>query len=397
VNFLKNLDVLIVSTAFGENTAAYRRLSYFARYLRSKGLRVSCIGFIGISSFGIIKPSRECYSVPFFISTYHILGLILNAFLSLLVATMILILRPKIVILSVPEVHPVIATYLGCVLTKSKLIIDIRDPEEVIIIHKYRQGFSGLIARIFKEVHYSIYRRASAITGVTRTLVSTLANMIRRTVHLVPNGADLEIFKPIDKVKARGILGLDQDYFLIVYIGSLTTRGYYDVLPVLKAIRKVRERTKINTKLVVAGPIFYDSEKIVEEFRDVLCYMGILDVKDIITLLSACDVGIVPRIKDPIYNYSIPIKFYEYVATGLPVIAVANKESELAKIVEENKLGFICEPEDKVCLENTIIALATDNSLLNELKKNVLAFRRLIDRRIGAEGLYRLIKELLQE
>ena len=166
--------------------------------------------------------------------------------------------------------------------------------------------------------------------------------------------------------------------------------------PVLKAIRKTRERANIDIKLVAAGPMHY-SEKIIKEFKDVLHYMGVLNVNGVVALLSACDVGIIPRVKDPIYNYSIPVKFYEYIAAGLPVIATVNKESELAKIVKENKLGFVCEPEDQACLENAIVALVTNKSLLNDLKKNVFAFRKLIDRRIGAERLYKLVKELLQE
>jgi len=111
--------------------------------------------------------------------------------------------------------------------------------------------------------------------------------------------------------------------------------------------------------------------------------------------LSACDIGIIPRVEDPVYDYAVPAKFYEYIAMGLPLIVIANKESELAKIVEENKLGFVCESEDWTCLETSILILANNRNLLNELKRNTLVFRKYINRRVGAERLYRLIKELL--
>jgi len=389
---LKNTDVLILSTAFEENTTGYRRLTYFTKYLRLRGLQVSCMGFWGITKFGIIKPSRECYRLPLFVLTRHaLLNLILNIILSLLETIVILILRPRIVILSVPEAYPVIATYLGCLLAKSRIIIDVRDPQEELIAYKYRQGFLGLIAKIFKKINYSIYKRVDAVTTVTKTLARMLVKEIRRPIHLVPNGADLEFFVPISKRRARELLGLNQDSFLVAYIGALTIRGhYYNVLPVLKAIRKARERVNIDIKLVAAGPMYY-SEKIIEEFKDVLHYMGVLNLNSVVALLSACDVGIIPRIKDPIYDYAISVKMYEYIATGLPVIAIASKESELAKMLKENKLGFICEPEDQAYLENLIVALATDKNLLNKLRKNVFVFRKFIDRRIGAERLFRLL------
>ena len=387
--------MLVICTNWNEKEAAQRRLSYFVKYLRTKNLRVFCIGFLQLSKFGIVKPSRECYGLPLIISTRHIIGLLLNTALSLFITIIILISHPRIVVLSVPGTYPIIATYLGCLLTKSKLIIDFRDPQEEIITYTYKKGFTGLIAKIYKRINHSIYRRADAIVGVTKTLVTMLANAIRRPIYIIPNGADLEVFIPVNKKEARRTLGLNKDSFLIAYIGSLIIREYYNVIPILTTIKKLRKNSSIDVELVVAGSIHdRDAEKIIERFKDMLRYMGVLDVKGVVMLLSACDLGIIPRIKDPIYDYAIPAKLYEYIATGLPVIVMANKESELAKMVKENKLGFVCESEDQVCLENSIMTLATNRRLLDELRRNVLAFRNNIDRRIGAERLYRLINEL---
>ena len=399
-----NPDVFVVCTHLRENEAAYRRVSYFVKYFRLRGLRVFCVGFLRFSEHGVARPSSECYGFPLFVSTQHIANsllkavlLLLNTVLSLTLAIIILVFRPRIVLLSVPGTQPVIATYLGCLLAKSKLIIDVRDPKEEIIAHTYKKGLPSLVAKIYKRINYSIYRRANAIVGVTRTLITMLANAIRRSVYLAPNGADLEIFKPIDRKEARRTLGLNQNSFLIAYIGDLTIRGYYNVLPVLTAIKKVREKTGIDVELVVAGPVYgREAESVIEGFKDVLRYMGVFNAKGVVTLLSACDVGVIPRIKDPVFDYAIPAKVYEYIATGLPVIVTANRESELAKIVNENKLGLVCEPGDQVCLENAITTLATNKDLLDELRRNVLAFRSRVDRRIGAERLYRLINELLE-
>jgi len=301
------------------------------------------------------------------------------------------------VILSIPDASLVVATYLGCLLIGSKLIIDIRDPQEEIIAHKYKQGLSSLIAKIFRQINYSIYRRADVVTGVTRTLVTMLANATSKFIHLVPNGADLKIFVPINKGEARETLGLSQDSFLIAYVGGLVAYEQYDVLPILTAIKRAKESSDINVRLTAAGPISNENDRrIIEKFKDVVSYMGVLDTKGVLTLLSACDVGVIPRVGDPIYDYALPVKFYEYIAMGLPVIAITNRKSELAKIVEDNKLGLVCKPGDQLCLENAIMTLATDKSLLGELKRNVFAFRKNIDRSIGAERLYGLINKLLQ-
>jgi len=391
--------ILIVCTYFGRFGAAYRRLDYFIKYLRSKQLKVCCASSVHITSLGLVKPSRECYGIPFVVSTRnYATNLLVNTILSFVMTLVILILRPKVVIVSIPDSYLVTANYLGCVLTRSRLIIDVRDPQEEIMVYIYRKGFSHLIARLLRRINYSIYRRAYAVIGVTRTLITMLAREIRKPIHYVPNGADLEVFKPISREEARKKLGFNQDSLLIAFVGHLFSYGYYNVLPVLATIRRSRKKLGINIKLVVAGSIYDEGVKrTIESFKDVLEYVGVLDTEKLVTLMSACDIGIIPRVGDLIYNYAIPVKFYEYVATGLPSIVIAYKESELAKVVEENKLGFVCEPEDQACLENSILTLANNRSILNELKRNVLVFRRYIDRRIGAERLYRLIKELLQE
>jgi len=395
---MRSRDVLVVCTYLRETEAAYRRLSYFIKYLRSRMLEVSCTGFLQRFRSGIIRPSRQCYSLPIlFFTRDHITNLLINSLFSMFVAIVILFLRPKVVILSIPDSYPVLATYLGCKLVRSKLIIDIRDPQEELMVYRYKKCFSGFIAKIYRQINYSIYRRSNAVLGATEKLVGTIAKEIGNIVYLIPNGADLNIFKPLDKEEARLRLGLSQETLFIGYVGGLSLYGYYNILPILAAIRKVRRELGIGIKLVAAGPIYDDSmRRIIEGFRDEFVYLGVLDTKGVITLLSACDLGVIPRIGDPIYDYAIPVKFYEYVATGLPIIVIARKRSELAEVVEKNKLGIICEPQDHICLEKAIETLAMNGGLIDGLRKNVLAFKKYVDRKIGAERLFKLISELMQ-
>ena len=392
---MKSSDVLIICTQLGEATAPYRRLSYFIKYLKSRKLEVSCIGFLQLSRSGIIKPSRECYKLPIFFSTLNpFIELLINPIFLMSVAVVILFLRPKIVILSSPDSCSVVATYLGCKLVRSKLIIDIRDPQEELMVYRYRKVFLGLIVKIYRQINYSIYRRSDGVLGVTEKLVRTIAKEISRSVYLVPNGADLSIFKPLDKKEARLKLGLSQGSLFIGYVGKFSSYGYYNILPILVAIRKIRRKLGIDVKLVAAGPIYI--KRIAEDFRDEFKYLGVLDTKGVVTLLSACDLGIIPRIGDLIYDYAIPVKFYEYVATGLPIIVIARKRSELAEVVEKNKLGIVCEPGDHICLEEAIETLAMNRGLIDELRKNVLTFRKRIDREFGAKRLFELIIGLMQ-
>jgi glycosyltransferase involved in cell wall biosynthesis len=168
-------------------------------------------------------------------------------------------------------------------------------------------------------------------------------------------------------------------------------------LPVLIAIRRIRRELGTDIRFVVAGPILDEGiKRIIDYFRDEFIYMGVLDTSNVVTLLSACDIGVIPRIGDPIYDYAIPVKFYEYIATGLPVLAIVSRGSELARIVEKHRLGFVCEPGDHECLESVITTFAINKAVLDEYKKNVIVFRKHVDRKIGAKRLYELISKFLR-
>jgi hypothetical protein len=392
------IEVLFICSNWNEAQAPYRRLKYFIEYLRSKGLSASCGGFIQFTVYGFKKLPRGCYPLSVaFSSRFTLLNLVINTILSFFAIILIIMLRPKIIVVSVPDVYTVLPCYVAASLVDAKFIVDVRDPQEIIMVQHYGKGLSSLIAKIYRKVDYHIYKKADIIIGVTRTLIVTLARELGRTIYLSPNGADLTIFKPLDKEEARLKLGLSQESLLIGYVGGLSSYGYYNILPILTSIRKARRELGIDIKLVVAGSIYDEGiKRIVEGFRDESVYLGVLDTKGVITLLSACDLGVIPRIGDPIYDYAIPVKFYEYIATGLPVLAIVSRGSELARIVEKHRLGFVCEPGDRECLESVITTFAINKAVLDEYKKNVIVFRKHVDRKIGAKRLYELISKFLR-
>jgi hypothetical protein len=394
---LNNVDTLFICSHLGRTEAAYRRIEYFMEYLRARGVRVGCIGVAHITRHGITKPSEECYSALLAISSRSLAVLPINFLLSFLLILLILILRPRIIIISIPDSYLVLASYIGGALTRAKIVIDIRDPQEEIMSSTYRKGLSGFIAKVYKYINYAVYRRAHIITGVTRTLVTIMARELHKPVYLIPNGAYLNVFKPLNKEEARQKLGLSQESLLIGFIGRLSSYGYYNVLPVLIAIRRIRRELGTDIRFVVAGPILDEGiKRIIGYFRDEFIYMGVLDTSNVVTLLSACDIGVIPRIGDPIYDYAIPVKFYEYIATGLPVLAIVSRGSELARIVKKHRLGFVCEPGDHECLESVITTFAINKAVLDEYKKNVIVFRKHVDRKIGAKRLYELISMFLR-
>jgi len=111
-------------------------------------------------------------------------------------------LKPRIIVLSVPDYYPLIPIYLASKLIGAKLVIDFRDPQEEVCIHS--SILCGkldklVVKKIIRRVNHAIYRRADAIVTVTETARKILEDALGVRVLVASNGADLEIFKPVDK------------------------------------------------------------------------------------------------------------------------------------------------------------------------------------------------------
>jgi glycosyltransferase involved in cell wall biosynthesis len=67
-------------------------------------------------------------------------------------------------------------------------------------------------------------------------------------------------------------------------------------------------------------------------------FLPFLPYEDVPYTLSAGDVLLVPLDKEKTH-LSVPSKLYSYISTGRPILALADRTSEVARIVEEAECG----------------------------------------------------------
>ncbi|PUA31925.1 MAG: hypothetical protein B7O98_08020 [Zestosphaera tikiterensis] len=399
-----SIDILIVSTYSSKTSAAFRRITFFKSFLCKKSFSVECLMLPLLSIRGVKKPSNLCISssVPIIATKSILLSSILNMFLSFSIVPYFLILKPRVVVLSVPMYYPLIPVYLASKLCKAKIIVDMRDPWEEVCVHssaicnKYDRI---AVKHVVRKINYAIYRRANVMIAVTKALGAILEKIFNRKVFIVANGADLETFKPIDKEEARRYFQLKENDFIIVYMGTVGT--YYRLTEVLNVLKNLKRKLaqKITVKLLVAGTIVDSLHK--SFFKAIsdpdIIYLGELHLDKLKIILSASDAGLIPRIEDPIFDYAIPAKFYEYIAMGLPVLALCRKESELARLIIKNGLGLVCEAPDVQCIEEALTTLAINHNIYVKLKENAIRYRKYVDRKIGGEILSAIVRRLMQQ
>jgi len=387
--------------------APWRRIEYLASFLSERGMRVDVIGALQLcrSLKSIFKYARGIAYTNFKIFNIQlridipnwIVGIfnLLGAFPILVIS---LVKRPGIILVSLPHIEPLPLAYIVAKLLKSKLIVDLRDPLEY--WSQWTKGLTRVFYSFLVTLNYALMRKADLTLAVTPGLVRMLAKRGVRA-HLVENGADTRVFQPYYSYETREKLGLNSDEVVLVFNGRLG--NYYDITPLLYAIAKLPSEVKRKARLLLIGGFwdpayarkFLDTVRKLRLQSSVKVLKPVQDARTLTEILSAANVGVIARVTSELFDPAIPAKFYEYLACGLPVLALVRRGSELWELIVKWRVGFACEPDDHDCIVSTLKRVFDEN-LMKDIRANVLRARPLIDRSRAAERLYSMICELLE-
>jgi glycosyltransferase involved in cell wall biosynthesis len=79
-----------------------------------------------------------------------------------------------------------------------------------------------------------------------------------------------------------------------------------------------------------------------------------LDRSELTVSLNACDAAVISFVPG-MAGVSVPSRMYNILAAGKPIIAMTDEESELAHLVEEERVGWVVKPEDVQALKRVIL------------------------------------------
>jgi glycosyltransferase involved in cell wall biosynthesis len=151
----------------------------------------------------------------------------------------------------------------------------------------------------------------------------------------------------------------------VCYIGGIAKiRG---ILEMVKAM----EFTKTNTQLILAG-VFgeADIEKEVKSYKGWLQVneLGFIDRQKVKEILSQSIAGLVTLLPTLNYIDSLPIKMFEYMSAGLPVIA--SNFPLWQQIIEKNNCGICVDPLNPTEISKAIEYLVENPEKAKEMGQN---------------------------
>ena len=198
--------------------------------------------------------------------------------------------------------------------------------------------------------------RAFAAADVIVAVSSEVADYLRGfdqaigKIHVIPNGVSPERFAGVAAARAQR-----QGPFTLGFVGTLKPWHGVDLL--IEAFERLLARVPEARLLIVGdGP---ERERLIAQcehlgLADRVEFTGAVDPAEVGGHLSRMDVGVAPypRLSD---FYFSPLKVYEYLAVGMPV--VASDIGQLQEIMRDGDAGILCEPGNVAAMADAFFEL----------------------------------------
>lgn len=306
------------------------------------------------------------------------------------------------VIISVPPGVPGIGAFFAAKLCRKQVVFDVRDKWEDHSISSSSYGMAKFTNRILKSTFNVLFKRASLVLGVTPSLVDYLRVRGALYAELMPNGVDVNLFRPKQQRKRtelRSKLGLEQEDIVLVFTGGIG--GYYKPDVAVRAMYNlIRNGHLSNLKFLLIGsgqaPKMEEIIRLVGclNLQDRVIFLGRKPREVVAEILPICDLGVVPYDDNPLWTYPQPTKFFEYCASGLPSVAAVVENSDLGMLIKRHGIGYVVEPLNTGEFESALNDFCSKT--VTERKKMGERARNMVEESFNRQKLAELLLEHLR-
>ena len=292
--------------------------------------------------------------------------------------------------LTVPFICSIVAR-----LFKKDFVFEITDvwPDAAIHTGVVRNNMLIQMALKMERFCYSSASKIICLTNGIAEILRLQKGVENKKLVVVTNGVDTSLFKKITASKKniwREKLQI-KDNFCAMYLGA---HGKYNSLhTIVEAAVLTKENKEITYLLVGDG----DEKKKLQQY---VLDNGLNNVKfwssvprtDAVEILQLADCFILPNLKGKFFECNLPNKFFDYMATGAPIIVCGDVEA--GKIVDLHSIGVTVEAENPAQLSGEILEMYGQHGCSNkERSGRDLAFEKY-NRLFGAQKILDLFLEL---
>ena len=215
--------------------------------------------------------------------------------------------------------------------------------------------------------------RIVAVTDGIKKAIQEIFAIPPSRIEIAPNGANTNLFRPIDQNAARQAIGLEKDDRIVCFVGSIhyvtPWPGMNDLIA--SAPRVLDKIPNARFLIIGNGPLKDHWHSLVRRsnLQEAFIFAGKVPYDLVPTYINASDICVVPfrRAVNEKRGLS-PLKLYECLACGKPI--VGSDITGIGDLLRSSDAGIAVPPEDPEGLANAIAFLLENKQERARMAKN---------------------------
>jgi len=277
----------------------------------------------------------------------------------------------KILVVTTPPSLPFITAFASLIKGAGYILL-IHDNYPEILVAAKKTKENSFFVETLNYFNRWLYKYANKIIVCGRDmfeLVKKKTEGLDIPIETIQNWAELENVKPFPRDENQLLKELEiEDKLVFLYAGNM---GYpNDLESILECADKLKADDRFCFVFLGAGVKRKWLEKEIQE-------KSLKNVKLLASrprseqniFLNACDVAIVTLVKK-MWGVSMPSRTYNILAAGKPILALTEKDSEIAKVVEEDSVGWTVPPNEPEKLLQKIFEIYENKEKFAEMGNN---------------------------
>ena len=236
-----------------------------------------------------------------------------------------------------------------------KWIADFRDPWTDIEYFDKLNFFNDSKKRHIK-LEKEVLRKADLVLTVSESWADRFKELGAKKVEFLFNGFDEKEY-PINISQKKN--------FRIGHFGLYNELRDHNAF--WKAINNIIKYNKVfadNLELFFAGPIYSGFDENLKKFElyKYFNYREWLSHKEVLKEMVQTDLLLITHSNTQDVNGRLPAKFFEYLGSKKPLLAIGNKQSDLSKLILNLNCGTFLDFKDTKGIEKALIKYFNDNT-----------------------------------
>lgn len=274
----------------------------------------------------------------------------------------------KVLVVTTPPSLPFITAF-AALFKGAGYVLLIHDNYPEILIAANKAKENSFFVNLLNHFNRWLYKYASKIIVCGRDmfeLVKRKTDGLDIPIETIQNWAELENVRPFPRAENALLkeLGI-KDKLVFLYAGNM---GYpNDLESIIECAEKLVDDDRFCFVFLGAGVKRKWLEREITEKS--LKNVKLLDPRprsEQNIFLNACDVAIVTLVKK-MWGVSMPSRTYNILAAGKPILALTENDSEIAKVVAEDNVGWTVAPNEPQALLRKILEIYEDCQNFDEM------------------------------